>query len=50
MKLLLCLAILAGLGWGGFAVAAGAYRAQNCVLIMGHWLSLNKTTNPLFCQ
>ena len=47
---LLTLAVIAGLSWGGWYVAASAYRAQHCVLFLGHWLSVERATNPLFCQ
>jgi hypothetical protein len=38
------------IAWGGWAFLAGTYRAQHCVLLFGHWLSVEQTTNRLFCQ
>lgn len=29
---------------------AAAYRQQHCILVLGHWLSVEKTTNPAYCQ
>lgn len=46
----LWLLLACSLVWGGFELVAGFYRQQHCVLLFGHWLSVEKTTNPLFCQ
>lgn len=29
---------------------AAAYRQQHCILVFGHWLSVENTTNPAYCQ
>jgi hypothetical protein len=44
---LAALAVIAFIGW---TVIAGIYRSQNCIYIFGHWLSVHRTTIPLFCQ
>jgi hypothetical protein len=52
LRLLLILALLAGLSWAGFEAAAHAYRQTHCVLLFGHWVSVDPSgrTIPLFCQ
>jgi hypothetical protein len=35
---------------GAYALVAHVYRQQHCVLVFGHWLSVERTTIPLFCQ
>jgi hypothetical protein len=46
------LVILALLFLGGVAlyVAVAVYRQQHCIYLLGHWLSLERTTFPLVCQ
>lgn len=29
---------------------AAAYRRDHCILVLGHWLSIENTTNPAYCQ
>lgn len=43
------LAIAAVIG-GMWLLSAHLYRQQNCVYVMGHWLSVHATTVPLLCQ
>jgi hypothetical protein len=50
LSLCVVLALVAGLVAGGFQIAAHAYRQQHCILILGHWVSVERTTLPMFCQ
>jgi hypothetical protein len=36
--------------WGAWTVAAGAWRQQHCILLFGHWLTVDHIHNPWFCQ
>lgn len=51
-RALVGLAIIGGLVYGGWSIAAANYRAQHCVLILGHWLSIDPSgrTIKAFCQ
>jgi hypothetical protein len=44
------LAILAGVMCGMVMLAAHFYRQQNCVLFLGHWISVHATTFKPFCE
>ena len=50
LKALLAIAAIIVIVGGLWMVVASAYRAQHCIYLMGHWLSVERTTNPLFCQ
>ena len=44
---LAAVAVIVFIGW---YVAAGVYRSQHCIYILGHWVEMSRTVNPLFCQ
>ena len=50
MKTAIGALLMVGLAFGGFCLARDVYRSQHCVLLFGHWLSVERTTVPLFCQ
>lgn len=46
----IALAVLVGCLWGVWYIAATAYRSQNCIYLFGHWISIHRYTNKMFCQ
>jgi hypothetical protein len=50
LKALLALAAAIVIMAGVWTAVASAYRSQHCIYLLGHWLSVERTTNPLFCQ
>lgn len=38
------------LAWMLWTGLAAVYRQQHCILLFGHWVSVERTTIPLFCQ
>lgn len=50
LKALLAMAAVIVIVAGAWTVVASAYRAQHCIYLLGHWVSIERTTNPLFCQ
>jgi hypothetical protein len=49
-SLLIRAAVVVALAWGGWTLAASLYRQQHCIYVLGHWLSIERTTVPMFCQ
>jgi hypothetical protein len=43
------LALAIGALAGSWAVSAGVYRRQHCVLFLGHWLAVDRPTSA-FCE
>lgn len=38
------------IAWVVRLVVAGEYRRTHCIELLGHWLSIERTTNKLFCD
>lgn len=50
LSLWVCLVIVAVI-FGAFCYAVASWhRANHCIYIMGHWIHIVGTPNPLFCQ
>lgn len=50
VRVAIVLALILGGMWLGWIVMANSYRQQHCIYLLGLWLSVERMTNPMFCQ